>query len=86
MKSTTIITNWRIEIHTLQIPHGRINLEQTTERASMERWRKNRIREETGVSGDGLPGSPGHEDLLRLLGEGASRARRGVGRVLRRRL
>jgi len=35
---------------------------------------------------NGLPGGPGHENLLRLLGEGGGRARRGVGRVLRRRL
>lgn len=39
-----------------------------------------------GVSGDGLPGGPGHKGLLRLLGEGDGRARRGHGGVLRRRL
>jgi hypothetical protein len=35
------------------------------------------------VGGDYLPGGPGHKDLLRLVGEGGGRARRGVDRFLR---
>jgi len=46
----------------------------------------NREEMEAGVSGDGLPGGPGHEGLLRLLGKSDGRARRGHGGVLRRRL
>lgn len=44
----------------------------------------NREKMEVGVSGYGLPGGPGHEGLLRLLGEGTGRARRGLRGVLRR--
>lgn len=67
----------------LQSLHCRAELEQTSKAVLRS---SDSGEEVVDVGGDYLPRGPGHEDLLRLVGEGGGRARRGVGRFLRRQL